>query len=125
MISAFADSSIFNNVAPDITTYVINQLSYETYSLAYFIDKEPTSTVSARAFIVENNFSNKQGEDPLKDCYTKEGASLDLYIYEMIKIAKADYLSKIDTINGSTSDSNGYIGEVMMANVKETLLPTP
>ncbi len=125
LISAFADSSIFNNVAPDITTYVINQLSYETYSLAYFIDKEPTSTVSARAIIVENNFSNKQGEDPLKDCYTKEGASLDRYIYEMIKIAKADNSSKIAVINESTSDSNGYIGEVMMANVKETLLPTP
>ena len=125
LISEFADSSIFNNVAPDITTYVINQLSYETYNLAYFIDNEPTSTIKERAIIVEDNFSNKQGEDTLKDCYAKEGASLDLYIYEMIKIAKADVSSKIDTINGSTSDPNGYIGGVMMANVKETLIPTP
>jgi hypothetical protein len=43
----------------------------------------------------------------------------------MIKIAKADNSSKIAVINESTSDPYGYIGEVMMANVKETLLPTP
>ena len=124
LISEFADSAIFNNVAPDITTYVINQLSYETYSLAYFIDNT-SEELKDKAIIVEKNFSNKQGEDTLKDCYTKEGASLDLYIYEMIKIANANASSKIATINGSTSDTNGYIGAVMMANVKETLVPTP